>query len=117
MANSETGDPIAGISSIATRHVLLELGEIYERKSGQRVTVESVGGVDAARRVQEGGAFDFIVLAAEAIDKLASATLPGRAAFISRACSSAGGSRRRSRRASCKHHLVFRSARSSLGAM
>ena len=63
--------PIAGISSIATRQVLLELAKAYERQSGQRVSIESVGGVDAARRVQEGEGFDFVVLAADAIDRLA----------------------------------------------
>jgi molybdate transport system substrate-binding protein len=34
------------------------------------VTIESVGGVDAAKRVQAGEAFDLVVLAADAIDKL-----------------------------------------------
>ena len=72
MASAQTIDPIAGISSIATRNVLLELGDAYGRQSGQRVTVESVGGVDAARRVQAGEAFDFVVLATDAIDKLTS---------------------------------------------
>jgi molybdate transport system substrate-binding protein len=71
MPIDRTSDPIAGISSIATRDVLLELAEAYERKSRQRVTIESVGGVDAARRAQEGEAFDFVVLAADAIEKLA----------------------------------------------
>src|SRR6516165_8956522 len=71
MASAQTIDPIAGISSIATRNVLLELGDAYGRQSGQRVTVESVGGVDAARRVEAGEAFDFVVLAADAIERLA----------------------------------------------
>jgi ABC-type molybdate transport system substrate-binding protein len=64
------GEPITGISSMATRHVLAELADAYERQSGQRVRIESVGGVDAARRVQEGAPFDFVVLAADAIDRL-----------------------------------------------
>ena len=64
---------ITGISSMATRHVLSALAEIYEKRSGQRVAVESVGGVDAARRVEGGEAFDFVVLAAPAIDRLAAA--------------------------------------------
>ena len=62
---------VSGISSMATRHVLSELAEAYERQSGQRVVVESVGGVDAARRIEAGEAFDFVVLAARAIDDLA----------------------------------------------
>ena len=62
---------ITGISSMATRHVLAELAEAYTQQSGQPVAIESVGGVDALRRVQEGEAFDFVVLAADAIEKLA----------------------------------------------
>jgi len=65
------GERIIGISSMAARHVLAELANVYERRSGQRVAIESVGGVDAARRVQGGEAFDFVVLAADAIDQLA----------------------------------------------
>lgn len=60
-----------GISSMATRHVLVELADAYGRRSGMCVAVESVGGVDAARRVQGGEVFDFVVLAADAIDQLA----------------------------------------------
>ena len=70
LASSER---ITGISSMATRRVLAELGAAYERQSGQRVVVESVGGVDASRRVEGGEAFDFVVLAAPAMDKLAAA--------------------------------------------
>jgi molybdate transport system substrate-binding protein len=64
-------DPITGISSMAMRNVLAELGDAYERQSGQPVSVVSVGGVDAARRVDDGEAFDFVVLAADAIEQLA----------------------------------------------
>jgi molybdate transport system substrate-binding protein len=74
VAIEQTNDePITGISSMATRHVLTELADAYTRQRGQRVTIVSVGGVDAARRVQEGAAFDFVVLAADAIEQLASA--------------------------------------------
>jgi hypothetical protein len=55
--------PITGISSMATRQVLAELAVTYEHLSGQPVVIESVGGVDAARRVQDGEAFDIVVLA------------------------------------------------------
>ena len=89
MTAAQTSDPIAGISSIATRHILLELAKAYERQSGQRVTLESVGGVEAARRVQEGEAFDFVVLAAEAIDKLARSDRVDRASRIDLARSGA----------------------------
>ena len=64
-------DRLTGISSMAMRHVLTELGDAYERQSGQPVVIVSVGGVDAARRVDDGEAFDFVVLAADVIDRLA----------------------------------------------
>ena len=66
-------EPITGISSMAMRHVLAELDDEYRRRSGQAVAVVSVGGVDAMRRVQAGEAFDFVVLAADAIEQLAGA--------------------------------------------
>jgi molybdate transport system substrate-binding protein len=64
-------DVITGISSMAMRQVLNELADAYEQRSQQPVSVVAVGGVDAARRVGEGEAFDFVVLAANAIEKLA----------------------------------------------
>jgi len=67
------GAHITGITSMATREVMSELAATYERQSGQRVTIESVGGVEATRRLDNGEAFDFVVLAAKAIDKLAAA--------------------------------------------
>lgn len=63
--------PITGISSMATRQVLAELAVSYQRQSGQAVTIESVGGVDAVRRIRQGDAFDIVVLAADAIHQLA----------------------------------------------
>jgi ABC-type molybdate transport system, periplasmic component len=56
---------------MAMRHVLTELSDAYERQSGQPVAIVAAGGVDAARRVEDGEAFDFVVLAANAIEKLA----------------------------------------------
>jgi molybdate transport system substrate-binding protein len=61
---------LTGISSMATRLLLNELTEVYERRTGVPVAIESVGGVDAAKRVQNGEAFDLVVLASDAIDKL-----------------------------------------------
>lgn len=55
---------------MATRQVLGELAQAWEQRSGRPVRVESVGGVDAAKRVAAGEGFDFVVLAADAIDKL-----------------------------------------------
>jgi molybdate transport system substrate-binding protein len=60
----------AGVGSMATRQLLARLVDLYERESGRRVNVTSVGGVEAARRVQAGEAFDFAVLASGAIDRL-----------------------------------------------
>src|SRR5258706_6628722 len=65
-------DVITGISSMAMRHVLTELAEAYEQQSRQRVVILSVGGVDAGRRINDGEPFDFAVLAADAIEQLAS---------------------------------------------
>ena len=59
------------ISSMATRQVLAELAAAWQKTSGVDVAIESVGGIDAAKRVQAGEAFDGVVLASEAIDKLA----------------------------------------------
>jgi molybdate transport system substrate-binding protein len=64
---------ITGISSMATRAVLAELAGAYEARSGARVALESIGGVEAAKRVQAGEAFDVVVLARDAIDKLVAA--------------------------------------------
>lgn len=64
---------IRGISSMATRQVLTELVAGFEAVSGASVAIESVGGVDAAKRVQAGEAFDVVILASDAIDKLIAA--------------------------------------------
>ncbi len=47
-------DRITGISSMAMRQALIELGDAYDAQSGKRVTVTAVGGVEAARRVADG---------------------------------------------------------------
>ncbi|HWI10223.1 MAG TPA: substrate-binding domain-containing protein [Burkholderiaceae bacterium] len=58
------------ISSMATRQVLTELVALYRQTTDQSIATESVGGVDAARRVRAGEAFDMVVLAGNAIDEL-----------------------------------------------
>jgi molybdate transport system substrate-binding protein len=63
-------DRITGISSMATRALLTDLARAYQQHTGTVVAIESVGGVDAARRVQAGEAFDAVFLAADAIDRL-----------------------------------------------
>jgi len=64
---------IAGISSMATRQVLVDLADAYYKRSGIAVAFDAVGGVDAAKRVQAGEPFDLVVLAADVIDKLVAA--------------------------------------------
>ena len=61
---------ITGISSMATRQVLADLADAWRLRSGVEVAFEATGGVDAAKRVQSGEAFDVVALAAEAIDQL-----------------------------------------------
>ena len=61
---------LTGISSMATRQLLAELAAQYTARQGRVLTLESVGGVDAAQRVRSGEAFDVVVLASDAIDKL-----------------------------------------------
>ena len=65
--------PIKGISSMATRQVLAELAAPTSAARAVAVAIESVGGVDAARRVQAGEPFDVVFLASDAIDKLVAA--------------------------------------------
>jgi molybdate transport system substrate-binding protein len=61
---------LTGISSMATRQVLADLVGAFERQTDTPVHLESVGGVDAARRVQAGEPFDLVILASDAIDRL-----------------------------------------------
>ncbi|MDP2262522.1 MAG: substrate-binding domain-containing protein [Hydrogenophaga sp.] len=58
---------------MATRQLLAELVSAFEKLSGCTAVIEAVGGVDAAKRVQAGEAFDVVVLASDAIDKLLAA--------------------------------------------
>ncbi len=64
---------------MATRQLLAELVVAFEQRSGCAVALESVGGLDAARRVQAGEPFDVVVLASDAINKLIAAgrVVPG----------------------------------------
>jgi molybdate transport system substrate-binding protein len=58
------------VSSMATRELLAALCVQYERNTGQRVALESAGGVDVASRVSAGEQLDLVVLASNAIEKL-----------------------------------------------
>jgi molybdate transport system substrate-binding protein len=58
------------ISSMATRELLAALAARHKAQCGQAVQAEAGGGVDVARRIEQGEAFDVVVLASNAIDKL-----------------------------------------------
>lgn len=69
---------------MATRALLAELVAGFEAQTGTAVAIESVGGVDAAKRVAAGEAFDLVLLASDALDKLAAAghVLPARVDYV-----------------------------------
>ncbi len=69
---------------MATRQLLAELFAAYAQRTGQSVALEAVGGVDAAKRVQAGEAFDAVILASDALDKLIAAgpVQPGRVDLV-----------------------------------
>ncbi|MDH5285349.1 MAG: substrate-binding domain-containing protein [Betaproteobacteria bacterium] len=62
--------PLSVISSMATRQVLSDLVAAFGARGTMDAVLESVGGVDAARRVRAGEPFDVVVLASDAIDQL-----------------------------------------------
>ena len=63
--------PLAVISSMATKALLTELlAEFQPLPRVRSVALDSVGGVDAARRVAAGEALDAVVLGSDAIDQL-----------------------------------------------
>jgi molybdate transport system substrate-binding protein len=64
---------IKGISSMATRQLLAELVADYKKSVNMVIAIESIGGVNAAKRVQAGEAFDAVFLSSEAIDELIAA--------------------------------------------
>lgn len=72
MSAAPRAHPLQGISSMAARYVLADAARAYAARDGQEVSVEAVGGVEAARRIEAGERFDFAVLAADAIERLAS---------------------------------------------
>ena len=58
------------ISSMATRQVLAELIAQYPNPDATKIELESVGGVDAAKRVRAGEGFDLVILAANVVEQL-----------------------------------------------
>ena len=59
--------PISAVSSMATKALIAELARAFEARTGHTVALESMGGVEVARRVQAREAFDVVALAREAI--------------------------------------------------
>lgn len=69
--DASASTPLRGISSMATRQLLAELARVSaEMAASTPLVLESVGGVDAARRVAAGELFDLVFLASDAIAKL-----------------------------------------------
>jgi molybdate transport system substrate-binding protein len=64
---------VKAISSMATRHVLADLGSAAVAAGLPEVELESVGGVDAAQRVADGEQLDLVFLAQDALQRLADA--------------------------------------------
>ncbi len=52
---------------MATRGVHARLADAFAARTGQRIALEAVGGVDAARRVEAGERFDLVLLAEDAL--------------------------------------------------
>ncbi len=55
---------------MATKALIAELARAFEARTGHLVAVQSLGGVEVARRVQAGEAFDVVALSREAISML-----------------------------------------------
>ncbi len=65
-----SADPLTMLSSMATRTLLCELIDAFAGNASQTVHLSSAGGVDVARRIQQGESADVVVLASDAIDRL-----------------------------------------------
>jgi molybdate transport system substrate-binding protein len=65
-----SGRRLSGLSSMATRHVLIDLARDHESQTGVRVEIRSMGGVEAAKLVRSGEATDIVVLASKVMGAL-----------------------------------------------
>jgi molybdate transport system substrate-binding protein len=61
---------IAGLSSMATRHILADLARDYEARNRIKVDIRSLGGVEAAKLVRAGEPTDVVVLASKVMKSL-----------------------------------------------
>lgn len=59
------------VSSMATRHLLADIAAEAASEGLPALDIESVGGVEAARRVRAGEQFDLVFLASDALETLA----------------------------------------------
>ncbi|MEJ7137583.1 substrate-binding domain-containing protein [Amphibiibacter pelophylacis] len=86
MKTSEIPAALRGISSMATRRLLADLARAWGTVGGVALQIESVGGVEAARRVVAGEAFDLIFLASDALERLDASghLLPGSRVDLAR---------------------------------
>ncbi len=71
---------------MATRQLLTDLSHAFEQNAQWNVKIESMGGVDAARIIRDGKAFDVIVLASNVMEQLEKDgwIVPGSRADIAR---------------------------------
>lgn len=67
--------PLHAVSSMATRQVLADMATDWKH-FGSDISLESIGGFAAAKRVDEPTPYDLVVRAADAIDKLAIRPVP-----------------------------------------
>jgi len=77
---------ITGLSSMATKQLLVDLSRSFEQSAAWKVEIESMGGVDAARLVRGGKAIDVIVLASNVMEQLESEgwVVPGTRSDVAR---------------------------------
>jgi molybdate transport system substrate-binding protein len=61
---------ITGLSSMATRHILADLAKAYELRSGMKVDIRSLGGVEAAKLARAGEPMDVVALASRVMESL-----------------------------------------------
>src|SRR6185312_12343202 len=61
---------LAGLSSMATRHILADLARDYEARERVQVEIRSMGGVEAAKLARAGEAADVVVLASKVMGAL-----------------------------------------------
>ncbi|WP_077033772.1 substrate-binding domain-containing protein [Pelomonas sp. KK5] len=62
---------LTGITSMATRALAADLAARFAEAHGRPVDLQSGGGVDVARRIRAGERFDLVLLAEDALQKLA----------------------------------------------